>query len=135
MLDTVFGLAAEHTAVLLAFSVATFVGTLVMVPILVTRLPQDYFVEGHRPRPLSDHLVLHWTLMALKNLLGIALVLLGLLLLVLPGQGLLTLIAGLAITNYPGKYALERWLAMRPRVLPALNWLRARHGKPPLEDP
>ena len=52
-----------------------------------------------------------------------------------PGQGLLTIIVGLTVMNYPGKFRLERWLVMRPRVLPALNWLRKRYGHPPLQDP
>ena len=109
--------------------------TFILLPIMITRLPADYFVEGHRPRPLSRHLILHLILMALKNLIGLAFVILGLLLLLLPGQGLLTMIIGLTVMNYPGKFALERWLVMRPRVLPALNWLRKRYGEPPLEDP
>jgi hypothetical protein len=37
--------------------------------------------------------------------------------------------------NYPGKYALERWLILRLRLLPALNWLRRRAGRKPLTPP
>ena len=55
--------------------------------------------------------------------------------LVLPGQGLLTLAAGLMIMNYPGKYALERWLITRPYVLPAINKLRSRYDTPVLKAP
>ena len=73
--------------------------------------------------------------MALKNLLGLVLALVGILLMFLPGQGLLTLIIGLSIMNYPGKFALERWLVRRPRVLPALNWIRKRFDAPPFESP
>lgn len=130
-----FEFAEAHAAILLGISLLTLIMTFVMLPILITRLPKDYFVEGHRPRPLSQHLAVHLLLMAIKNLIGIAFVMLGILLLFLPGQGLLTLIIGLTIMNYPGKYALERWLVRRPRVLPALNWLRLRHGQPPLDDP
>ena len=127
--------AGAHAGALLIASVAMLIMTFIFLPFLVARLPPDYFVSDERPPPLSRYLVVHWVLMALKNLIGLAFVLLGIMLLFLPGQGVLTLIIGLTIMNYPGKYAIERWLAMRPHVLPALNWFRARRGHPPLEDP
>lgn len=128
-------LASEHAAALAGVSVATLVMTFVLLPIMIANLPANYFAAGRRPRPLSRHLILHLVLMALKNVLGLAFVMLGIMLLFLPGQGLLTLVIGLTVMNYPGKYALERWLVLRPHVFPALNWLRARCGKPPFEDP
>ncbi|MFO8032450.1 MAG: PGPGW domain-containing protein [Desulfohalobiaceae bacterium] len=66
----------------------------------------------------------------LKNLLGIVLVLAGLAMLVLPGQGLLSIILGLALTNFPGKFKLQRRLVGYPSVLNSLNWLRRRFGRP-----
>ena len=138
LIDTMvtwFELAEAHAATLLSVSLLTLVVTCVTLPILILRLPPTYFLEDDRPRPLSRFLPLHYVLMALKNLLGLAFVLLGILLLFLPGQGLLTLVIGLTIMNYPGKFAIERWLARRPGVLRAMNWLRVRFDKPPLEDP
>lgn len=135
LLDSWIAFAGEHAAVMFGISIATLIMTFILLPIMITRLPQNYFLEDDRPRPLSRFVLVHWVLMALKNLLGFAFVLLGVMLLFLPGQGLLTLVIGLTIMNYPGKFAIERWLAMRPRVLPALNWLRSRYGKPPLRDP
>jgi hypothetical protein len=70
-----------------------------------------------------------------KNLLGILLALAGLVMLVVPGQGLLTLVAGLMLVDFPGKYRLERWLATRPPVWRSINWLRRRAGREPLEQP
>ena len=74
-------------------------------------------------------------LTGVKNAIGAVFVIAGLIMLVFPGQGLLTLFVGLMIMNYPGKFALERWLIQRPYVLPAVNRLRERYGHPPLEDP
>jgi hypothetical protein len=67
--------------------------------------------------------------------LGALLVLLGLLMLVTPGQGLLTLFIGLMLMNYPGKHALERWLVRRDGVMGGLNWLRRKGNQPPLQSP
>ena len=71
----------------------------------------------------------------LKNLLGAVLVALGVVMLFTPGQGILTLLAGLLLMNFPGKYRLECWLVQRPGVLRGMNWLRERHGEPPFESP
>lgn len=130
-----FEYAESHAPLLLGVSLAMLVATLVVFPFVIARLPRQYFTEESRPRPLSRHLIVHLLLMTLKNVLGLALVVTGILLLFLPGQGLLTLIIGLTIMNYPGKFVIERWLVRRPRVLPTLNWLRLRFGVPPFEDP
>ncbi len=55
--------------------------------------------------------------------------------LVLPGQGILTLLLGIALTDVPGKWKLMRILARRPNVMKALNWMRERAGQPPLLPP
>ena len=67
--------------------------------------------------------------------LGMLLVLLGLIMLVTPGQGILTLLVGLLLMNFPGKYQLERWLVSRRGVMRALDWLRKRKGQPPFDPP
>lgn len=49
-----------------------------------------------------------------------------------PGPGVLTILIGVMLLNFPGKRRLERKLVERPRVLEAINRLRARFGKAPL---
>jgi hypothetical protein len=55
--------------------------------------------------------------------------------LVVPGQGLLSIAVALIVLDFPGKFRLERWLATRPPVWRSLNWLRKRFDRPPLEIP
>jgi hypothetical protein len=55
--------------------------------------------------------------------------------LVTPGQGILTILVGLLLMNFPGKYRVERWLVTRPGVLRSLNRLRKRRGEPPFQVP
>jgi hypothetical protein len=50
----------------------------------------------------------------------------------IPGQGLLTVLIGLMLVDFPGKLRLERWLIGLPRVLQTVNRLRQRYGRPPL---
>lgn len=117
---------------LTAFSAVTFVITLITVPLLIVRLPADYF-DRHRRRKrlLADK---SWWLSAIfeliKGTIGVVLIILGLAMLVLPGQGLLTILIGLTFLNFPGKFRLERWVAGQPPVLVAINWLRRRAAKP-----
>ncbi len=128
---------SDHAGILVAVSVLSLVMGVLLAPVLVMRIPQDYFVHHHRHRAArqSRHPLLNGLLIAGKNLLGALLVAAGILMLFLPGQGLLTLLAGLMIMNYPGKYRLECWLVTRPGVLRAINWLRGKYRKPPLLAP
>ena len=118
-------------------SLLTVAATLAAVPWVVGRLPADYFCRERREswRSGGGVPVLAQVVAVLKNLLGLVLVVVGAIMLVTPGQGVLTILAGLLVMNFPGKYRLERWLVMRPGVLRALNWLRRRRGQAPFEPP
>lgn len=118
-------------------SLLALVATAIAVPWVVARLPHDYFNQSHRAvwRLSLDEPWFALVLGMVKNVLGALLVLLGLVMLVTPGQGLLTLLVGLLLMNFPGKYQLERWLVGRRGVLTALNWLRRRRDQPPFDPP
>lgn len=127
-------MATSWIAWLGALSLFTFVASLVALPLLVARIPEDYFL--HRQRiPASwkdDRPLLRLVLLLLKNLLGVILLIGGLIMLFTPGQGLLTMAIGLMLLDYPGKYQLEQRIVRVPAVLKGLNWLRAKRHKPPL---
>lgn len=120
-----------------ALSVLTFLGSLVLMPLIVARLPTDYFQRRRRGRSFAQdrHPAVHVTLVALKNLIGIVLILGGLAMLVLPGQGVLTILIGIALTNFPGKYRLEKAIVRQRSVFRSLNWIRRKMRKPPLLPP
>jgi hypothetical protein len=121
----------------LAISVVSLLLVLIVVPFAVSRLPEDYFRHSHRePAYLGyRHPLIGMLMAALKNLIGLVLVLLGIIMILTPGQGLLTILLGVLMLNFPGKYQLELWLVRQPRVLPTLNWLRGVFNKPPLLPP
>jgi hypothetical protein len=120
---------------LAAASIVSFVGTLLLIPVLVIRIPEDYFAatRRHRWEPWAhQHPVIRWTLLISKNLVGYIFIVLGIAMLVLPGQGTLTIIIGMMFINFPGKYRLERWVVTRGPVLSTINRLRDRAGHAPL---
>ena len=117
-------------------SLLTLVATVVLLPVLVARLPQDYFFREHRqPRPHTGHWLLRYALLIVKNLLGAVLLVAGLAMVVLPGPGIVTVLASFALLNLPGKYHLERWLVSLPQVRAAITLMRERAGRPPLHLP
>jgi len=114
----------------LLISAITFVGTLLIVPALVCRIPVDYFSHTRREPTawVEHHPIIRMVLLLAKNLFGYVVILMGIAMLVLPGQGLLTIIIGLMLINFPGKYHLERWLVSRKPILRSANWLRKKNG-------
>ncbi|MFK7995155.1 MAG: PGPGW domain-containing protein [Granulosicoccus sp.] len=118
-------LAAGSTILLLASIVAT--------PWLVAQLPDDYLLQlksrQHR------HPVVRMCVDIIRTLLGFTLIVFGLVMLVIPGPGLITLLMGISIARFPGKRRLLRYIASRESVFNSLNWMRRRHGKPALLHP
>lgn len=118
-------------------SVALVVGlalaSVVVAAALVVSLPSTYFVDGPTSggRP-ERSLIVRWSVRVLKNVLGAFLVVAGTLMLFTPGQGVLTVLLGLLLLDLPGKRTLARKFVSLPRVHQALNRLRARFGRPPL---
>lgn len=116
---------------LFALSLGSLVLTAVLLPVFVVRLRPDYFLAA-RQDLAARRGPLQWLERIARNLFGVLFVLAGLAMIVLPGQGLLTIFIGLLLVDFPGKRALERRIVRRPRILALMNRLRARHGKPPL---
>jgi hypothetical protein len=102
---------------------------------VLLRLPADYFVGPHAPAFWRDrHPALRAVGRVLRNVLGIVLVIVGIVLSLpgVPGQGLLTILIGLICLDIPAKRRLEQRLVRRPRVLGFINRLRTRYGRAPL---
>lgn len=126
---------AEGLGWLAAVSALTFAGSLLVIPLVAARIPADYFC-AHRRGPTQwrrRHPGLRLMVLILKNVLGLVLFLAGMLMLFLPGQGLLTIFLGIMLMDFPGKYRLEKYIISRGPVLRGINWLRQRSGVPPLE--
>jgi hypothetical protein len=113
------------------FSLVTFVGSLIAVPWLIGRMPPDYFlthwqkVEARHRR----HPALAMAIVLLRNGLGFCLLVAGIAMLVLPGQGLLTMLIGICLMDFPGKRRLVGRLAGISQIQRALNWVRRKQGK------
>lgn len=106
-------------------SIAVFVGSLIAIPVALIRLPEDYLVkEPEKSKSLP--------LKIAKNALGVALLAVGIAMLILPGQGVLMVIAGLTLVDFPGRHKLVRKLMTKDKVQRVITAIRRRGGKPPL---
>jgi hypothetical protein len=117
------------------FSAATFVLSIAVVTFVLVKLPANYFHSSHEREFLVErHPVLRAIGIFAKNLLGLVLVFAGIIMSLpgVPGQGVLTILLGIMLLDFPGKRPLETRIVGRPRVNSAVNALRARFNKPPL---
>ncbi len=126
----IFWILGSLSLLLLLFS-------LVVIPLVVIHIPADYFA---REKPfsffkenVSPFISISWII--LKNLIGAFFLLMGLIMLFTPGQGLITVFIGLLLLNFPGKYRLEKRLIRQRYLFSWMNRLRSRFGKPDLEYP
>jgi hypothetical protein len=119
-------------------SAGSLIVGLAAVRVFVVRIPADYFEVGPRPAaptvgPAAGRRPLHHALLRFgKNLLGCVLIAAGIAMLVLPGQGILTILVGVMLLDFPAKPRLQRWLVGRRPVLRTINGLRGRAGQAPL---
>ena len=115
-------------------SIITFFVSLAVIPLLVIRIPPDYFSHGKRHRApwANEHPFVRAVFITVKNVFGYIFIVLGIAMLFLPGQGLLTILIGIILVDFPGKYGFERWLVSRHQVLRSINWLRNRANRKPL---
>jgi len=118
-------------------SVAMFAISLGSMPFIVAQIPADYFTHHgrHRMSQSNKHPIIRLALAGFKNMLGAILLVAGFIMLFTPGQGLLSILFGLMIMNYPGKYQLECWIIRKPLIFNTVNTMREKQGKPNLFPP
>lgn len=104
-----------------------------IIVLVVVKLPANYFSSDYslgfiKGKPLW----IRWGAIILKNLIGAFLIGIGVLMILGPGPGLLTILLGLIMIDIPGKRPLEVSIIKHPAVFSAVNNLRSRYKKTPL---
>ncbi len=120
-----------------SLSIFILIISVFMMVLIISFLPEDYFKSENRNLissvQNSRYPLLKLLVLITKNFFGVLLLLSGILMLVLPGQGILTIITGLVFMDYPGKYKFERKLLKQKGVINSINWIRSRLSKPSLK--
>ena len=116
-----------------SLSFIIFIFSLLTIKWLVALIPSDYFIKKNNSEFRSNYPIFWLVSIIIKNLVGYTLIIGGILMLVLPGQGLFTIFVGLMLSNYPGKFYIERKFIAIPSVLSAINWLRKKSNTPSIK--
>ena len=109
-------------------AICTFIG----FTAFIISLPQDYF-KREAPINRMKNPIVRILLRILKNVVGVITLVAGLVMLITPGQGVVAILVGVILCDFPGKRKLERKLIARPLVLNTLNRIRSRFNRPPIE--
>lgn len=119
------------------FAGAIFIGSILLNVLVIgfvfVKIPPHYFSSHYQDDflPNSSWLT-KWSAVILKNVAGLVMVIIGIVMLIGPGQGILSILTGLILMDIPGKRPLEARIVRRPAVLAAVNKLRAKYDREPL---
>ncbi|HET7113904.1 MAG TPA: hypothetical protein VFI57_09685 [Pyrinomonadaceae bacterium] len=134
--DVISGLTWGRVLVGFVLFLITFSASLGLVSLILIKLPADYFCSHYDRQLWSGRApALRIAAAVGKNVLGVLLIVLGIIMSLpgVPGQGLLTVLLGVMLVDFPGKDRLERKLLHRPAIRNSIDKLRGRFGKPPLQ--
>ena len=114
-------------------SIVGFIASLIAIPWILISLPSDYF-DMRVPRfwMRNHHPVLRLIGLLIRNIIGVVLLIAGLLMLFLPGQGILTMLIGISFMDFPYKRKLEAKIVGQHTIFSAINAMRHKFNKPPL---
>jgi hypothetical protein len=135
MLDFVLDIYAQfedYITLIVTASALIFVISLIFTPFLVSKIPHDYFTNAKYHKLEIEHFG-HIVAVVGRSALGLALVFLGFVMLFTPGQGILAIIVGLFLMEFPGKKRLECKIIQNEVTFKALNWMRKKFKQPPFD--
>ncbi|MDG1512507.1 MAG: PGPGW domain-containing protein [Mariniblastus sp.] len=117
---------------LVTFSLIAFVFSAFGVSIVLLRLPVDY-LSNPTPSTSPQSNWKHLLSKIGRNILGSIFLIVGTVMLLTPGQGILSIVVGLMLLDFPGKLILVRKILTKPRIFRTINRMRTTAKRPPLE--
>jgi hypothetical protein len=132
-------LGADVIFLTIVLSTASAIVYFIIISCIITQMDKRYFIRRQITVEnviVVPHLkLINSNLTQLINLakiiVGVCLLLIGIVMLVLPGQGLITMLIGLSLLPFPGKDKMEQNILSRKSVRTTLNWIRVKAKKPP----
>jgi Na+-transporting methylmalonyl-CoA/oxaloacetate decarboxylase gamma subunit len=113
-------------------STFTFVLSLIIIPWIIHKLDKDFFIQLREPKKKeSEHPVRFILLCIMRYSMGLFLLLAGILMIFLPGQGILTILFGISLLDFPAKRTVTIRLLSCQSVQSSLNWIRKKGNRTP----
>ncbi len=121
--ETIKNFLDEHWITISLVNLALFVGFILIVMFAFSALPKDYWNKkdnGNFSSPIYK---------VIRNILALPVFIIGILMLFLPGQGLLTILLALLISDFNYKRELIKKIISKKKVRESLDALRTKMGK------
>ena len=112
-------------------SLTTFLLSLLLIPLIVCNLSAHCFLDIGPKSHKNIFFAYRIALLLLRNIGGILLLLAGIAMLFLPGQGILTILISLPLLSFPGKQKTFHYLIHKPAIQRSLDWIRTKSGTRP----
>lgn len=123
---------SDNKEVLIALTIitsVTFLTSIIVIPLLIINISPDYFLFKRHSMYEYKHPFTRVLVLIIKNVLGYILFLLGIIMLFIPGQGLLSMALGLLFMNFPGKKKVEKKLFSNIKIKKIINVIRRKFGR------
>jgi len=129
----VVGWLQKNWFIITMVSLVIFMGSIATIPYLLTRIPANYFRLKNAGKQSFQSPIFHILFHIAKNAFGLICLVSGIVMLVMPGQGILTIFIGIMLLDIPGKRRVERYFISRPNILSTVNKIRQKRNTPPLD--
>ncbi|MDB4494473.1 PGPGW domain-containing protein [bacterium] len=131
ILETTKDWASQYFIWMVALSLMVFIVSLVIAWLMILRLPEDYLCRPDttncRETPQSP--LSYFVRKIVFNSLGFILLMIGIIMLFTPGQGVLFILLGVTLMDLPYKHEMTQRLARRKGILSIINRIRRKSGK------
>jgi uncharacterized membrane protein len=132
-------LGADVIFLTMLITTASAIVYFIIISYIITQMDKRYFIRrqinAENAIVVSHLRLINSNLTQLINIakiiVGVCLLLIGIVMLVLPGQGLITMLIGLSLLPFPGKDKMEQNILSRKSVRTTLNWIRVKAKKAP----
>ena len=116
---------------LITLSLIAFAFSAFGVSIVLLRLPVDYLSNPTSSESAEGNWK-HWLSKLGRNILGSIFLIVGFVMLITPGQGILSILVGLMLLDFPGKQKLVRKILTKPQIFRTINRMRTAAKRKPL---
>jgi len=117
-------------------SLFTFILSLISLPFIIRRIPSDYFLKLSKEQPkVKGYDIKSVLIILFRNIFGFCLLLAGVAMLFLPGQGLITILVSLILMDFPGKKRVIAYLTGKKSVQKSIDWVRKKTKRKPIKWP
>ena len=113
-------------------SLVMFVASIFLIPKFLKNMPIDYFINPkyHQVEVKGFKQIM---IFIIKNIIGLFFIIIGVIMIFTPGQGVISIIIGLFLMQFKGKFYLEKKLIQNNITFNTLNWIRKKINKPNFE--